>query len=91
MRKRNWKEYNKELIQRGSLTFLIDPKLLNSKNKASQNNGRPQVFSDQFIVMLLMVKIHFRLTYRALEGFMKYLADLNKWQCSIPSYSLICK
>lgn len=28
MRKRNWKEYNKALVQRGSLTFLIDPKSL---------------------------------------------------------------
>ncbi len=27
MRKRNWREYNKRLVQRGSLTFLIDPKI----------------------------------------------------------------
>jgi hypothetical protein len=91
MRKRNWKEYNRELVQRGSLTFLIDPKLLNSKPKRYRKNGRPQEFSDQFITLLMMVKIHFRLTYRALEGFMKYLAGVNKWNCPIPSYSLICK
>jgi hypothetical protein len=91
MRKRNWKEYNRQLIQRGSLTFLIDPKILNSKSKSSQKNGRPQEFSDPFITMLMMVKIHFRLTYRSLEGFMKYLRDLNKWKCTIPSYSLVCK
>jgi hypothetical protein len=41
--------------------------------------------------MIMMVKIHFRLTYRSLEGFMRYLASLHKWKCSIPSYSLICK
>jgi hypothetical protein len=64
MRKRNWKEYNRQLIQRGSLTFLIDPKVLNSKSKKSRKNGRPLEFSDQFITMLMMVKIHFRLTYR---------------------------
>ena len=91
MRKRNWKEYNRQLIQRGSLTFLIGPKIINSKAKRSRKNGRPQEFSLPFITMLLMVKIHFRLTYRSLEGFMKYLADLNKWKCAIPSYSLICK
>ncbi|MBS4168975.1 hypothetical protein PARA125_001626 [Parachlamydia sp. AcF125] len=28
MRERNWQQYNKQLIQRGSLTFLLDPKLL---------------------------------------------------------------
>lgn len=91
MRKRNWSEYTKQLIQRGSLTFLIDPKVLNSKVKNSGKNGRPQEFSDPFIVMIMMVKIHFRLTYRSLEGFMKYLACLHKWKCSIPSYSLVCK
>jgi hypothetical protein len=91
MRKRNWKEYNKQLIQRGSLTFLIDDSIVNSKPKNCHKNGRPQIFSDPFISMLMMVKIHFRLTYRALEGFMKYLSSLNNWECSIPSYSLICK
>jgi hypothetical protein len=91
MRKRNWKEYNRQLIQRGSLTFLIDPEVINSKAQGSRKNGRPQEFSFSFITMLLMVKIHFRLTYRSLEGFMKYLAGLNKWKCAIPSYSLICK
>jgi hypothetical protein len=91
MRKRNWKEYNKELVQRGSLTFLIDENILNSKPKNCHKNGRPQEFSDPLITMLMMVKINFRLTYRALEGFMKYLSPLNNWECSIPSYSLICK
>ncbi|MGK5594360.1 MAG: hypothetical protein ACSNEK_03260 [Parachlamydiaceae bacterium] len=28
MRKRNWSEYHKQLVQRGSLTFLIDPKMI---------------------------------------------------------------
>ncbi len=91
MRKRNWKEYNKQLIQRGSLTFLIDPKLLSSNPHHQRKNGRPKEFSDPFITMLMMVKIHFRLTYRALEGFMRYLLDANKWECKIPSYSLVCK
>lgn len=91
MRKRNWKEYNKQLIQRGSLTFLIDPKLLNNKQMHLGKNGRPQEFTDQLITMLMMVKIHFRLAYRALEGFMKYLSSMNQWNCTIPSYSLICK
>jgi hypothetical protein len=91
MRNRNWKEYNKQLIQRGSLTFLIDHKALNTKPKNCHKNGRPQEFSDPLITMLMMVKVNFRLTYRTLEGFMKYLSSLHNWECSIPSYSLICK
>lgn len=91
MRKRNWSEYSRQLIQRGSLTFLIDPKVLNIKPQNLGKNGRPLEFSDSFIIMVMMVKINFRLTYRALEGFMKYIAGLHQWQCSIPSYSLVCK
>ena len=91
MRKRNWQEYNRQLIQRGSLTFLTDPKILKIKTKSPKTNGRPQEYSDPFIVMIMMVKIHFRLTYRSLEGFMKYLASMHQSKCAIPSYLLTCK
>ncbi|MCH9626467.1 MAG: hypothetical protein S4CHLAM2_00890 [Chlamydiales bacterium] len=37
-----------------------------------------------------MVKIHFKLPYRTLEGFMKSLVELNRWSFKIPSYSLVC-
>lgn len=39
--------------------------------------------------MLLMIKIRFRLAYRALEGFVKSL--FRKKEFLIPTYSLICK
>ena len=91
MRKRNWKEYNRQLVQRGSLTFLIDPKLLDRKPSGKRKNGRPQEFSDQLIIMLLMMKIHFRLSYRTLEGFAESFFSLHNHEVKIPCYSLICK
>lgn len=91
MQKRNWPKYNKELVQRGSLTFLIDLKSLNINIKNLKKFGRPLEFSDQFITMLMMVKIHYRLTYRALQGFMESLLNLKGLKIKIPSYSLICK
>lgn len=93
MRKRNWGKYNKELVQRGSLTFLIDPKDLDSMRckKRKGKIGRPLEFSDPLILLLLMIKIQFRLPYRSLEGFSKFiLGKLRKWM-EIPTYSLICK
>lgn len=96
MRKRNWREYNKSLVERGSLTFLIDPKILKSlekqglKKKKGRPVGRPLEFSDQFILLCLMIKIHFKMPYRMLEGFTRYLlAKFRK--IKIPTYSLVCK
>ena len=79
MRKRNWSEYNKHLVQQGSISFFIDPKIFkNMKNpKQLKKRGRPQEFSDRLIRVLFILKIRFRLPYRALEGFAKSL--LENW------------
>ncbi|MBS4168102.1 hypothetical protein PARA125_000734 [Parachlamydia sp. AcF125] len=91
MSERNWKQYNKQLIQRGSLTFLLEPKLLKPTVKRQPTKGRPYEYSNVFVEILFMLKIQFKLAYRALQGFAQsFLAKLlpcNK----IPSYTLICK
>lgn len=92
MRKRNWRHYNKALVQRGSLTFLIDPKHLNSLfPKKQKKRGRPLEFTNALIELLLMIKIHHKLTYRALEGFTRSLFVLMKSVLQVPTYSLTCK
>jgi IS5 family transposase len=92
-RKRDWREYNRQLVQRGSLTFLIDPKLLKKTGRAAKKKrlGRPLEFSDTLIMVLLMAKIHYHLPYRALEGFMNFLCSLKQLFSKTPTYSLICK
>ena len=89
MQRRNWKEYNQELIQRGSLTFLIDLEIF--KTKKVKTLGRPRLFSDALILMLMMTKMHYHLAYRALQGFAHSLVILSNQQCLVPTYSLICK
>lgn len=91
MRKRNWQQYNKHLVEQGSLSFLIDPKVFRGiqGKRRKKKRGRPKEFSDLIIQMLLMIKIRFRLPYRALEGFAQSL--FKERHFSIPSYSLICK
>ena len=91
MRKRNWSEYNKHLVKQGSISFLIDPKVFRNmkKMKASKKRGRPLLYSLELIRMLFLIKIRFRLPYRALEGFAKDL--FRNPGFLIPTYSLICK
>jgi hypothetical protein len=92
MRKRNWQQYNKALVQRGSLTFLIDPKHLKSLfPKKQKKRGRPLEFTNGLIELLLTIKIHYKLTYRALEGFSRSLFILMKSFVRVPTYSLTCK
>jgi Transposase DDE domain len=92
MRKRNWHEYNKRLVQRGSLTFLIDSKVMKTLSPKAQEKrkGRPLEFSDELILILLMIKIHYKMPYRMLEGFTRFfLGQLKK--IKVPTYSLTCK
>ncbi len=92
MRKRNWREYNKRLVQRGSLTFLIDPKVMKTLSPKAQKKrkGRPLEFSDQLILLLLMIKIHYKMPYRMPEGFTRFFFEQFK-KIKVPTYSLTCK
>lgn len=92
MHKRNWREYNKRLVQRGSLTFLIDPKIMKTLAPKAQKKrkGRPLEFSDQLILIILMIKIHYKMPYRMLEGFTRFFFEQLK-KIKVPTYSLTCK
>jgi hypothetical protein len=92
MRKRNWREYNKKLVQRGSLTFLIDPKVMKTLGPKAQKKrkGRPLEFSGELILLLLMIKIHYKMPYRMLEGFARFFFEQFK-KMKVPTYSLTCK
>ncbi|MCP5470330.1 MAG: transposase [Chlamydiales bacterium] len=89
MRKRNWKMYNRQLVQRGSITFLVDPKIF--RVRKAKGMGRPMLFSDSLILMLMMTKVHHRLPYRSLQGFAESMFEIAKITRSIPTYSAICK
>lgn len=92
MRKRNWRQYSKKLVQRGSLTFLIDPKVMKTLAPQAQKKrkGRPLEFSNQLVLLLLMIKIHYKMPYRMLEGFARFFFEQFK-KIKVPTYSLTCK
>lgn len=93
MQKRIWSQYNRELVNRGRITFLIDQKVLTSIEsfRPKSQGGRPQQFPEKLIELLLVVKIHYHLSYRCLEGFAKSLFHLIGTSFSLPTYTTICK
>jgi len=71
---RNWNDYNKSLIQRGSLTVWFSKDAM-KKWIAPRigKRGRPTLFSDDAILTALMIRAVFHLPLRALQGFLTSL------------------
>jgi hypothetical protein len=58
---RNWEEYNRALVNRGSLTIWFSKESLEKWNaEPSRKRGRPRVYSDEAILCALMVKAVYR-------------------------------
>ena len=73
----NWKQYNRALVNRGTITFWIDDEAIN--------------FSDVSIETALMIKEIFKLPLRALEGFINSVFPLMDLPLSSPTCSCIRK
>ena len=88
----NWKQYNKALINRGSLTFWIDEETIKGWKQSRQNKrGRPRRFSDLAITTALMVKRVFSMPLRTLQGFLDSVFKLAKIPLECPHYTCISR
>ncbi|EJL6271240.1 IS5 family transposase [Vibrio cholerae] len=88
----NWKQYNKALINRGSLTFWIDEEAIRQWKQSKQDKrGRPRQFSDLAITTALMVKRVFSMQLRALQGFINSVFSLANVPVVCPHYSCISR
>lgn len=86
-RVRNWSEYNKGLVNRGSLSIWFDKKHMES---AEGEHGN-QSYSDALILCALTLRQLFGLTYRATEGFLRSLIELHHLKIPSPDYSTLCR
>jgi transposase len=64
--RRNWKKYNRELVRRGEI--LIDPEVIGVVQNKQKKRGRPYIYPDPLIKLLLFLKFALRLPYRQTEG-----------------------
>ena len=93
-RVRNWKDYNKSLVQRGSLTFWFSEEVINNWKSDQKNNSHGnQKYSDMIVFCALTLRQLFRLPLRATEGMMKSLVEMlvafiNLISAGTPSPSL---
>lgn len=89
---RNWADYNKSLVKRGSLTLWIEEGLESwYATGEGSSRGRPKVYSDIAIRSILMIKELFCLDFRKTEGVMASLFKLMGTDLKVPSYTQMCR
>ena len=91
-RVKNWSEYEKALVQRGSITFwLMDDFEQTWLYKGEKQRGSQFDYSDKAIEVMLTIKEVFHLTNRGVEGFVRSLFQMMKLDLPVPDHSTLSK
>ncbi len=91
-RVRNWANYNKSLVNRGSITYWFSENIVKEwcqPPKTNTGRGRPEKYPDSFIRAALTLRQLFNLTLRATEGFVRSLIAMLKMPCKTPNYTTL--
>lgn len=91
-RVKNWSEYEKALVPRGSITFwMFDGFEKTWLHTGEKQRGSQFDYSDQAILVMLTVKEVFHLTNRGVEGFVRSLFWMMKINLLVPDHSTLSK
>ena len=88
---RNWRFYNRSLVQRGDITCWIDVNSWEWSGKVGPKGGKPKSYSDAAIVTMLVIKSVYRLTLRSCQGFVGSLFEMLKLSKNVPDYTTVCR
>lgn len=90
---KNWKEYNKALVQRGSLTLWVNEDTVQSWYETALpcKPGSPRTYSDLAIQCCLTFRALYRIPLRATQGFVASLFQLLGIPLDVPNYSTLCR
>lgn len=91
-RVKNWSEYDKALVQRGSITFWLSDDFEKTwMHTGKKQRGSQFDYSDQAIRVMLTVKEVFHLTNRGVEGFVCSIFRMMKIDLPVPDHSTLSK
>src|ERR1041385_8777350 len=90
---RNWREYNRALINRGRLTIWFDEQAIMAwrNTEPRQGPGAPRIYSDLAIDCALVFKAVYHLSLRAAQGFLSSVVELMKLTLPVPDYSTVSR
>lgn len=91
-RVKNWSEYDKAMVERGSITFWLSDDFEKTwRHTGEKQRGSQFDYSDQAILVMLTVKEVFHLTNRQTEGFMRSLFVVMKVNLPVADHSTLSK
>jgi len=90
---RNWRAYNRALINRGRLTVWFDEQAIIGwrHTEPAARPGAPRVYADLAIECALVFKSVYHLSLRAAQGFLASVVELMKLTLPIPDYSTVSR
>lgn len=92
-RLRNWSQYNKALVQRGSLTVWISEDVLSAWHNQTRTGrrGKPADYTDIAILCMATLEEVYGLPLRATEGLTRSVVKLLGVELSVPDYTTLCR
>lgn len=91
-RVKNWSDYDKALVQRGSIMFWMSDDFEKGwRPTGEKQRGSQYDYSAQAIQVMLTVKEVFHLTNRGVEGFVRSVFHLLQINLSVPDHSTLSR
>lgn len=92
-RLRNWREYNRALVQRGSLTLWFSAEALSvwQNTERTGKRGHPQTYSETAIETMTTLQEIYHLGVRQTEGLLTSIGELLHLTVPIPHYSTLSR
>ncbi len=90
---RNWQQYNKALVQRGSLTLWIDSRCLNAwlDRSCPARRGHRRTYTDAAILSALLLREVYHLPLRSTQGLLHSVLRLMQVKLPTPHYSTLSR
>jgi hypothetical protein len=90
---RNWSDYNKALVQRGSLTLWIDTRSANTwlDHSCPSRRGRRRTYTDAAILCALFLREAYHLPLRSTQGLVSSVLKLMRVRLPSPHYSTLSR
>lgn len=92
-RLRNWSEYNKALVGRGSLTLWVSDEIIAQWHETQRTGkrGSPRTYTETAILCMATLEEVYRLSLRATQGLMRSVVKLLGVALDVPDYTTLCR